>query len=306
MTPGSAPSPPPPTSPRCSTTFPSSYSFVSSPMYHTLPSTSWAYQSKVSSWTSPATSRCPARRRSHAQDLLRLPRHVDRHDLPLAVRLPLVDRGPSPARAGSTGCPPPTRSSPGRSSSRTDRRSGGISIARDGRQTAWPRPTRMSRLAAGPGDDSPQAARTTRDIASVASDAAVRAAGRSGARSAQSSSAVPPLVLGGAVVVDASPITLKFGVERHLHDATVIETDLHAVGGAVVPRLRLDDRAAARVRERRGGRLVERRAGERLIVVARRWRSRSPSFHPATARASAPPAIHFRFRSIVLLLSWMV
>jgi hypothetical protein len=34
-------------------TLPSSYSLVSSPRYHTFPSRSWAYQSNVSSFSSP-------------------------------------------------------------------------------------------------------------------------------------------------------------------------------------------------------------------------------------------------------------
>ena len=55
MMPGSAPSTPASHEPSVLETSPFSYSLVSSPMYQTLPSWSWAYQSNVSSASSPST-----------------------------------------------------------------------------------------------------------------------------------------------------------------------------------------------------------------------------------------------------------
>ena len=54
ISPGSAPSTPASNDPACVTILPSSNSAVSSPRYQTLPSASWAYQSKVSSISSPS------------------------------------------------------------------------------------------------------------------------------------------------------------------------------------------------------------------------------------------------------------
>ena len=87
-----------------------------------------------------------------------------------------------------------------------------------------------------------------------------------------------------------SPITWKSASSATSTTRAVIEADLHAVGRTVVPRFGLDHGAAARVRERCGGRLLERGAGERLVVVARR-RDREPSCRPR------PPARALRRRS---------
>ena len=53
--PGSAPSTPASKEPSRLASFPFSNSAVSSPRYHTLPSASWAYQSRVSSTSSPSS-----------------------------------------------------------------------------------------------------------------------------------------------------------------------------------------------------------------------------------------------------------
>ncbi len=53
--PGSAPSIPASHAPDAFTAMPFSNSRVSSPKYHTLPSASWAYQSNVSSMTTPSS-----------------------------------------------------------------------------------------------------------------------------------------------------------------------------------------------------------------------------------------------------------
>jgi hypothetical protein len=52
--PGRAPSTPASQEPSVEISVPSSYSAVSSPKYHTFPSESWAYQSRVSSTISPS------------------------------------------------------------------------------------------------------------------------------------------------------------------------------------------------------------------------------------------------------------
>ena len=59
-------------------------------------------------------------------------------------------------------------------------------------------------------------------------------------------------------------------VEPDLDHGSIVEADLHAVGRASVADLRLDDRAAARVRECRRGGLVQVRPGERPVVVSTR------------------------------------
>ena len=63
--------------------------------------------------------------------------------------------------------------------------------------------------------------------------------------------------VGSAVVVGFLPDDLEVLVQADLDLAPVVEPDLDAVGGAVVADLRLGDRPAARVLERRRGRLVE-------------------------------------------------
>src|SRR5262245_1447794 len=55
ITPGWAPSTPASHDPSVDTTFPFSYSFVSSPRYQTFPQASWAYQSSVISTGSPSS-----------------------------------------------------------------------------------------------------------------------------------------------------------------------------------------------------------------------------------------------------------
>ncbi len=124
-------------------------------------------------------------------------------------------------------------------------------------------------------------ARRRPPTASLRSRTARRATTRSRSRSprrvAEPNDAAPgrlPSVVRGAVlrpvIVGSSPDHPEVVVERDLDDGAVIEADLHAVGRTIVSSFGLDHGPAARVRERCGGRLFERRAGERLVVVARR------------------------------------
>ena len=101
-------------------------------------------------------------------------------------------------------------------------------------------------------------------------------------------------VVAGPVVVGLAADDLEVGVEVDLDLAAVVQLDLDAVGGAVVSGLRLDDRAAAGVRECGVGGLLQVGAGQGLLVAAAAAIA-IPAERAPTTTTTAPISTNLRF-----------